>query len=120
MTESPTETTSFQRCACGVHLTQGKSQRRGTCATCAKRSRTGWPRGGRARRLAELARLGIRMVLPALVVGLLTAKSTDAAPKRPAAPASLVATAVSTDMIDVSWSDRSSNETGFDINRCIG
>src|SRR5207244_3009968 len=40
--------------------------------------------------------------------------------KRPTAPANLVVTAVATDMIDVSWSDRSSNETGFDINRCIG
>jgi alpha-tubulin suppressor-like RCC1 family protein len=38
----------------------------------------------------------------------------------PAAPASLTATAASTSRIDLAWSDKSTNETGFRIERRIG
>ena len=38
----------------------------------------------------------------------------------PAAPSSLVATAVSASQINLTWSDNSANETGFVIERCQG
>ena len=41
-------------------------------------------------------------------------------PPAPLAPSNLVATAISATRIDLSWSDNSSNETGFDIERCQG
>jgi hypothetical protein len=45
---------------------------------------------------------------------------TPPPPPAPLAPSSLVATAVSANRIDLSWLDNSSNETGFDIERCEG
>lgn len=41
-------------------------------------------------------------------------------PPAPLAPGNLVATAISSNRIDVSWSDNSSNEAGFEIERCEG
>jgi hypothetical protein len=41
-------------------------------------------------------------------------------PTPPAAPAGLTATAISASRIDLSWSDNSSNEDGFKIERCSG
>jgi subtilisin family serine protease len=41
-------------------------------------------------------------------------------PAAPAAPGDLVATAVSASRIDLTWSDNSSNEDGFEIERCEG
>jgi predicted phage tail protein len=38
----------------------------------------------------------------------------------PNAPSNLTGTAVSTTQINVSWTDNSSNETGFSIERCTG
>ena len=38
----------------------------------------------------------------------------------PAAPASLTASAVSASRIDLAWTDRSSNEQGFKVERCAG
>src|SRR5207249_3228934 len=38
----------------------------------------------------------------------------------PAAPSNLVATAISRNEIDLTWSDNSTNETGFSIERCKG
>jgi hypothetical protein len=38
----------------------------------------------------------------------------------PAAPTNLVATAVSSSQINLTWTDNSNNETGFKIERCIG
>ena len=46
--------------------------------------------------------------------------TTPEAPVPPAAPASLAATAVSISRIDLTWTDASSNEEGFDIERCLG
>ena len=46
--------------------------------------------------------------------------TTQAAQTVPAAPTNLVATAVSTSQINLSWSDNSNNETGFRIERCQG
>jgi carboxypeptidase T len=45
---------------------------------------------------------------------------TQAAPTLPAAPANLVATAVSKSQINLSWTDNADNETGFRIERCKG
>ena len=45
---------------------------------------------------------------------------TQAAPAIPAAPTSLVATAVSRSQINLSWTDNANNETGFYIERCKG
>jgi len=41
-------------------------------------------------------------------------------PPAPLAPSNLVATPMSTSQINLNWSDNSSNETGFDIERCEG
>jgi thermitase len=41
-------------------------------------------------------------------------------PSPPAAPTTLVATAVSTSQISLTWSDQSSNENGFRVERCTG
>ncbi|HEY0994970.1 MAG TPA: fibronectin type III domain-containing protein [Gemmatimonadaceae bacterium] len=38
----------------------------------------------------------------------------------PAAPTSLVATAVSSSQVNLSWADRSNNEDGFKVERCAG
>ncbi|MDQ2856318.1 MAG: fibronectin type III domain-containing protein [Acidobacteriota bacterium] len=46
--------------------------------------------------------------------------TTQATQTAPAAPSNLVATAVSTTQINLSWSDISNNETGFKIERCQG
>ncbi len=43
--------------------------------------------------------------------------TTFALPTAPLAPSSLVATGVSTSSIEISWQDRSNNETGFEIYR---
>ena len=46
--------------------------------------------------------------------------TTPAAPALPAAPSGLKATAVSRSQINLSWTDNSTNETGFKIERCTG
>jgi predicted phage tail protein len=46
--------------------------------------------------------------------------STPAAPLLPAAPTNLTATAISKSQINLSWTDKSDNETGFRIERCKG
>ncbi len=46
--------------------------------------------------------------------------TTLAAPARPEAPTNLTATAVSRTQINLSWTDKSTNETGFKIERCKG
>ena len=46
--------------------------------------------------------------------------TTPAAPVPPAAPGSLTATATSISQIDLIWGDNSSNEDGFEIERCQG
>jgi carboxypeptidase T len=45
---------------------------------------------------------------------------TQAAPAVPAAPTNLVATVISRSQINLAWTDNSSNETGFRIQRCKG
>jgi len=45
---------------------------------------------------------------------------TPAPPPAPLAPSNLVATPISASQINLSWSDNSSNETGFEIERCEG
>jgi serine protease AprX len=45
---------------------------------------------------------------------------TPPPPPAPLAPSSLVATAISAGQINLSWSDNSSNESGFEIERCQG
>jgi predicted phage tail protein len=45
---------------------------------------------------------------------------TQAAPALPAAPTSLVATAVSRSQINLTWTDNATNEDGFRIERCKG
>ena len=45
---------------------------------------------------------------------------TPAPPPAPLAPSNLVATAISANQIDLSWSDNSSDEAGFEIERCEG
>ena len=45
---------------------------------------------------------------------------TVTAPAVPAAPSSLTATAVSRSQINLAWTDNSTNETGFKIERCKG
>ncbi len=45
---------------------------------------------------------------------------TQAAPAVPAAPTNLVATAISRSQIKLTWTDNSTNETGFRIQRCKG
>ena len=46
----------------------------------------------------------------------ISAKTNDALPK-PSAPTSLLASAVSSSQINLSWTDNSGNETGFDLER---
>jgi hypothetical protein len=45
---------------------------------------------------------------------------TQAAPTVPTAPSNLVATAASRSQINLTWTDNSTNETGFKIERCRG
>jgi carboxypeptidase T len=45
---------------------------------------------------------------------------TQAAPVLPAAPTSLAASVISRSQINLTWTDNSSNETGFRIQRCKG
>jgi uncharacterized protein YxeA len=45
---------------------------------------------------------------------------TQAAPAIPTAPSNLLATAVSTSQINLTWTDNATNETGFQIERCRG
>ncbi len=49
-----------------------------------------------------------------------SAVTTPAAPTVPNAPESVVASAISTTQVDVTWTDMSSDETGFRIERKIG
>ena len=49
-----------------------------------------------------------------------SATTTQAAGTTPAAPSGLAATAVSNSQINLSWTDNSSNEDGFRIERCQG
>ena len=46
--------------------------------------------------------------------------TTQAALTVPAAPSTLTATAVSRSQINLAWNDNSTNETGFEIQRCTG
>lgn len=48
------------------------------------------------------------------------ALGTPAPPTPPAAPSNLTATATSSSQINLSWTDNSNNETGFEIERCTG
>jgi len=48
------------------------------------------------------------------------AATTSSAAQPPAAPSNLVATAVSASQINLSWADNSSDESGFEIDRCQG
>ncbi|MGH7672149.1 MAG: fibronectin type III domain-containing protein, partial [Gemmatimonadales bacterium] len=48
------------------------------------------------------------------------AATTQMAVSLPAAPSNLVASAVSSSQINLSWTDNASNESGFRIERCIG
>src|SRR3989442_313634 len=69
-----------------------------------------------------------RMIVPVRVLFLffllnsLTAANLHAAgkPALPAAPSSLSATAASSSQINLSWTDNSSNESGFKVERCAG
>ncbi|MGH9861796.1 MAG: fibronectin type III domain-containing protein [Candidatus Acidiferrales bacterium] len=45
---------------------------------------------------------------------------TPSAPKPPAAPSNLTATAVSSTQINLTWQDNSTTEAGFNIERCTG
>jgi subtilisin family serine protease len=45
---------------------------------------------------------------------------TGTVPSPPAAPTNLIASAVSASQINLTWSDQSSNETGFRVERCTG
>ena len=49
-----------------------------------------------------------------------TSAVTQAAPMLPTAPANLVAAVISRSQINLSWTDNSTNETGFYIERCKG
>jgi predicted phage tail protein len=46
--------------------------------------------------------------------------TTQAAPTAPSAPTGLTATAVSATRVDLRWTDTSSTETGFRLERCSG
>ena len=48
------------------------------------------------------------------------AQATTQAPPPPVAPTNLTATAVSASQVNLTWTDNSSNESGFDILRCQG
>ena len=48
------------------------------------------------------------------------AAASSVPPAPPLAPSGLMATAVSSSQIDLSWSDNSDNESGFEIERCDG
>ena len=64
-----------------------------------------------------------RTVVFLLLAGLCLSLSTFAfagAPKPPSMPTSLVATAVSSTQIDLTWIDNANNETGFRIQRKVG
>jgi thermitase len=45
---------------------------------------------------------------------------TGSVPSAPAAPANLMASALSSSQINLTWSDQSANETGFRVERCTG
>jgi tripartite motif-containing protein 71 len=49
-----------------------------------------------------------------------TATATTSSATRPAAPKALAAVAGSDNQVNLSWSDQSTNETGFNIERCSG
>jgi hypothetical protein len=53
-------------------------------------------------------------------VGAFRLPGCGSAPTPPAAPINLVATAVSQTRIDLTWSDQSNNEDGFQVERCSG
>ncbi|MEJ7617606.1 MAG: fibronectin type III domain-containing protein [Pyrinomonadaceae bacterium] len=46
--------------------------------------------------------------------------TTQTSPAPPAAPTTLAATAISASQINLSWADKSTNESGFRIERCTG
>ena len=62
---------------------------------------------------------GITLTGGRLNVGLLLGAQPPQ-PNPPAAPSNLTASAVSSSQINLSWSDNSNNESGFEIDRCTG
>ncbi|MBU1937490.1 hypothetical protein KKG05_08840, partial [bacterium] len=70
--------------------------------------------------MLKFGRISLFLVLIALwgFVNSCTDKSTDSEePTRPAAPSNLVAAAIDTVSISLSWQDNSNNEEGFQVYR---